>query len=307
MKLATKTKGKGAPKTDAVLETQSGPKQFLPLEHIVDHPDVGNRELDKEWVGELAESIRANGLDTPLFVWNGGEDYANMQIGNKELPSSFLIAGMHRRAALKVIRKTDAVRFAELFPAGIPVRFFGGDMKDVLFLQLRENVNRLNPTVEQLLPKVIRLRDEFKLRSKVIASHIGRSEAYVSQLLAVEAELGTEGVAEIISGNVDAKDALKAVQALKADKKAGKTPDKKGAIEKAKASTAKRRDAGRDRDEKRTSFKVLWKRYQALPDMKDEEKLKILEKACGYIAGERDAVPRELKVDREEESETEEG
>lgn len=279
---------------------------FLPLELIVDFPDMGQRELNKEWAAELKESIRANGLDTPLFVWTGGEEHPEMKVGAKTHPSSFLVAGLHRRAALRALRKEDPTRFEKLFPNGVPVRKFDGSLKDMLTLQLRENVDRKDPTAEELLPKMIRLRDEFKMSGKDIAKRIGRSPSFVSEIFSIEDELGEEGVKEVVSGKVTAKHALRAAKNLKAARKAGKNADVKGEVEKAKAASAAQRARGGERELKRASFKKLYGIYKSLPSMEDSKMFRILEGLCDYVYGERDTYPKELKVDASKKSKTDE-
>lgn len=273
---------------------------FLPLELVVEYPEIGKRELDKEWAAELKESIRANGLDTPLLVWDGGEEAPMMKVGTKEVPSNFLVAGFHRREALRSLRKEDSSRFENLFPQGIPVRRFSGSLGDMIALQLRENLDRQNPEAEEVLPQVLRLRDEFKLKQKQIARKIGRSEAYVSQLLAVEEELGKEGVEEVVKGGVSAKHAMRAAK----DVRKGKS-SKEQAIKSAKEKSAKQKAAGRDREEKRVSFGKLWGRFKALPAMEDDDAFAILQKMCRYVAGEIDTLPKELKADAAKKSKTE--
>jgi ParB-like chromosome segregation protein Spo0J len=279
------------------------PSKYLPLELIVDHEELGNhRPIDKEWVAELTESIKKVGLDNPLYVWDGGEEYPEMKVAGKVQPSSFLVAGFQRRAALKAIRKEDSATFDKLFPNGVPVRVFGGEIKDMLCLQLRENVARKNPTAEELLPQILRLQKEFNMKGKVIASRIGRSASFVSQILDIEEELGEEGVKEVIAGGVSAKHALRAAKEAKEARKAGQSVDAKALVGKAKAASAAQKEAGRERGEAKVGIARLWKVYKALPAMSDSDKLGILEKTVAYVVGEREKYPRQLKLDSEKAS-----
>lgn len=291
MKLISKTKAPAVKPTGRVK-----------LEHIVDFPEIKNREIDKEFVAELAASIEKNGLDTPLFVWDGGEEYPKVEINRVEVDSNFLVAGFHRRAAIRVLRKTNAGRFNELFGEGIPVKRFSGSLQDMLLLQLRENVSRNNPTAEELLPQMIRLREEFSMRNKTIAASIGRSESFVTQIFSIEKELGDEGVKEVLKGGMKVKDALKAAAKVKSERAAGKTPNVGAIIKKATKHAAERAESGGDREEKRTSFKKLYEAYKALPEMDDEEKLKIAEGLMAYVAGDRDSIPKLLRPEKKEKS-----
>lgn len=272
----------------------AAPTGFLPLELLVDHPSLHNRPIDEEWVQELKTSIAKNGLDTPLFVWNGGTECPKMTVNDKDFPASFVTAGFHRRAALRKLRKENPDRFAELFPKGVPVIVRGGSMQETICLQLRENVDRLNPTAAEILPQMLRLRDEFKMKNKEIAQRIGRSDSYVSQVFAVEEELGTEGVEEVVSGGVSAKEAVKAAAEVRKARKAGKPVDKKAVVAKAKEKTAKLKAKGAQREEKRMSLKRIWKAYKALPAMTLGKKLNLIEAAVEYAVGDSDRLPKEF-------------
>ncbi len=289
----------------AAVEEAPQAATFLPLELIIEHPKIGSREIDKEHAGELKESIRRNGLDTPLSIWNGGDVTPEMQVGNKTYPSSFLAAGFHRRAALRSLKKEDPNAFDKLFPNGVPVRIFDGSMAEIIALQLRENLDRKNPTAEEIMPQIMRLRDEFKMKNKEIARRVGRSDAYISELFSIETELGSEGVEEVVKGGTSVKNALRAAKEVKAQRKSGGKPDVKSAVDKAKAKTAALRASGGEREPKRKSFKSLYAVYKSLPVMEPADKLKIAERMMAYLAEERDTYPKELKLDASKKSKTE--
>lgn len=295
-------------KKPAQAAAPEAPARYYSLDLLADHPDLGQRPLDKEHVGDLQNSIREHGLDVPLIIWDGGEEAPEMTIGGKTVPSSFLVAGLHRRAALRRLKKEDAEAFAKLFPDGVPCVVRTGTLQEMLCLQLRENLDRKNPSTEDILPKVIRLRDEFGMKAKHIAKAVGRSDAFVSNLFDIERELGESGVKEVIEGGIAIKDALKAANELKAKKKGGEEPDEedvKEVVAKAKAKTTARKESGRERDEKRTSIKKVWERFCALPAMDDAKALKILRAGVGYVVGQRDTLPKELSAEASKKSTTE--
>ena len=281
------------------------PSRFVPLDMLVDFPDMGQRPLDKDHVTSLQDSSRANGLAVPLITWDGGTEYPNMKLKGKEVPSCFLVAGLHRRAALRRLAKEDADAFAKKFPNGIPVVVASGSLKDMLTLQLRENLDRKDPTTEEILPKILRLRDEFKMKGKQIATAVGRSPSYVSSLFDIETQLGKSGLKEVLEGGVAIRDALKAAEEVKKAKKKGEDVDVDATVAKAKGKTAARAASGAEREPKRTSIKKVWDRFKALPSMDDSTLLEILRKGVSYVVGERDALPRELRKDAAKASATE--
>jgi ParB-like chromosome segregation protein Spo0J len=280
---------------------------FVPLEHILNSDEVKEtyRPLDKGWVEELAMSISRDGLDTPITVWDGGPDVQAVKIDGKEVTPSFLIAGNHRRAALKKIRKEQPDAFKAKFPNGIPVIRRSGSLKEALCAQLRENAARKDPSAEDLLPLMIRLRDEFKMNGKTIAASIGRSTSYVSEVFNVEKELGEEGKEAVLKGELSAKHAIKAAKDVKEARKSGKTVDVKAVVAGAKAKTASAKASGRERDEKRMSAKKIWKNYKALPGRTVGQKLVLCEAGLAYLSGETDKLPSELKKSDDKASKTE--
>jgi ParB-like chromosome segregation protein Spo0J len=283
-----------------------GTLTHVPLRCIVDHEEIKetSRPLDREWVDDLSKDIERNGLDTPLLVWNGGAKGKMVQLeGGKRIPASFLVAGGHRRAALKAILKRNQARYKELFPDGIPVNVRGGELQDVLGAQLRENVQRLDVPPEQVFPVLERLRKEFGLKQKEIAKLIGKSEAWVSQVFDIEETFGEEATDELKKGGFKLSHAREEARKLKAAKKLGKKVDPKAAIEKMRAKHKALKAKGRVREEKRVSAKKVWARYCALPKMNMGEKLGVAEAAIGYLAGDDEFdLPEELSEDVEVES-----
>lgn len=274
----------------------------LSLEDIVTSKEVGNRPINKDFVAELADSIAAVGLDTALTVWNGspkGEKGAVIEVKGVKKPASILVAGRHRREALRLLRSRDAKAFQNRFPDDmIPVNVIDGSLGEILAAQLRENVTRYGMDNADVLPILIRMRDEEGMKPSAIAKSLGKSKAWVSQIFAVETELGDEGVEAVKSGEVKLSDARKAAKKVKDDKKAGKTADPKKELEKAKASRKTAKDAGKERLTKRVSAKKLLARYDALPSMALGKRNEILLAALSYLAGVEDQeLPPELADD----------
>ena len=262
---------------------------LVPIERLVAHPDVPNRELDEEFVKELSLDIANNGLDVPIAIWDGNG--TKVRVGGQEYDGTFVVAGRHRREAIAQLRKRDKATFQKLFSQGVPCISRQGALVDVLALQLRENVQRKDMSSADILPFMVTLRDAHKLTGKDIASKIGKSRAWVSRIFEIEAELGTEGVAEVSKGGVSMREATKIAKKAKSAKSKGEKLDVKEEVSKVKA------DKGdRERAVKRDSLKTLFKRYQGLPSTTLGLRVEILENLIQYVLQDIDELPEQLVV-----------
>jgi ParB-like chromosome segregation protein Spo0J len=294
-------------KTTVKMVAKESPSANVPLEHIIDHKEIKKsyRPSSSEWVAELMQSIIRDGMDTPITCWDGGPDTESVEIDGETVRPTFLLAGFHRREALRRIKAKQPDVFRKHFPDGVPVVVRTGSLKDALCVQLRENCSRKDPTVEELLPLMQRLRDEFGMIGKAIAGAVGKSSSYVSQVFAIEEELGDEAVEAVKEGKVSAKEAIKAAASVRADRKAGKTPDVNAVVEKAKSKTKAAKDSGESREKKRPSLSRLWKIYKALPGLTIGKKLLVLENIIGFCLKEQTTLVAELKLAKDKVSKTE--
>jgi hypothetical protein len=268
-----------------------------------DKAEIGNRPLDKEHVAMLTESIKTQGLMTPLVIWNGGENGGTTEVeddqGNKTtVPTALVIAGFHRLAAIRKLYRNDREAYDTLFPNGIPVMVRSGELQDVLLDQLRENVARKELDGADALVVMVRLRDEFKLKNSQIAKRLGMTDSWVSQIFSIEATLGKKAAESVKGKELKLTDAIKVASEVKKAAKSGKPLSEKeidAKVDKAKAKRKELSDKGRDRAEKRVSAKALYKAYIKMPKTATGQKLNILENALAYLAGEEGAVvPEEL-------------
>ena len=119
--------------------------------------------IDDARLGELAASIRANGVIQPIVVRKVGDDYR-------------IIAGE---------RRWRAARLAGLVRVPVVVKDVSGDaaQQRVLQMALVENIQRddLNPIDEAKAYR--RLADEFTLTQDAIASAVGKDRATVANTL----------------------------------------------------------------------------------------------------------------------------
>lgn len=274
---------------------------MVDLDHLLAHSELKNRPIDKAHVEDLYNSIKAKGLDTALLSWDGGKPDGKMKIGENLFPANFLIAGFHRREALRRLRKDNPDRFTELFPEGkIPVNRRSGTLAEMLCLQLRENVARKDPSPAELFPLLTKLSKEHKMKNVQIAKSIGKSEAWVSRMLSITDELGEEGAVAVAAGEATVSDLQQVAEDSKRAKKAGGSIDKAAALAKVKSKGAKKKASGAQRGEKRASAKTLYGRYLALPKGTNMgARFRIVESTLKYLAGESDDLAPELQRDPE--------
>lgn len=292
-----------------VLAKQAAPKvaanMTVSLDHIVNAKDFPYRDVDPAHVDSLVADIAANGLDTPLFVFS---TEPNQQIklkgSDKTQPAHFLAAGQHRREALKKLRRENPKAFEKHFANGIPVVHRVGTAQEMMFLMLRENVQRKEMSAEQIFPVLELLTKEpHNLTGKEIAVKIGKSTAWVSQHLAV-LETDPELAEAAKSGKVSVSDARTiAADARKDAKSNGGKVDTKAVSSKIAAAAQKKTNqaaAGNVRaagDDRRVSAKKLYQRVLALPNLTLQRHRDVLLEALAYLAGESDKLPAELKKD----------
>lgn len=263
----------------------------VPLANIVNCKSFPYRAINKEHVTSLVESIRRSGLDVPLIVWGGKDANSKMKLSTGEFPSSFLIAGLHRREALRELAKDSPDIFNKFFKEGIPVVVRYGEQSDALLAQLRENLQRQDPTADQVLPVLNKLI-ELNVKQNVIAARIGKSTAWVSRIIDAKETLGDGALEDVSSGNTSLRTALKAAEKVKAAKKDGKEISASDALDQVKS------EASAKPATKKVSLKALYARFKALPASHGTlgDKITILQGMIEYAIGESAKFPAVLKV-----------
>lgn len=129
---------------------------FASLEDIVVNPYQPRREFDESAIGELADSIKANGIIQPLVVRKGPYGYQ-------------LIAGERRlRAAKKAGLKQ------------VPIVIRKSTDREALEIALVENIQRqnLNPIDEALA--YLQLMEDFNLTQDEVATRVGKERSTVA-------------------------------------------------------------------------------------------------------------------------------
>jgi len=143
----TAVKSRVRPKKQSNL-TPTEIRGALPFDDIKDRANPDSRPIDSSHVAELADSIAAIGLITPIAVDQNG----------------CLLAGSHRRAALALIKSSNRAAWNQHFPDDrIEVKVFDFNSADepsrALDIEVEENQQRKDYTPQEIRALAERLRD----------------------------------------------------------------------------------------------------------------------------------------------------
>ncbi len=149
----------------------------VPIARIVPNPHQPRRDFHEESLGDLAESIRSEGLLQPVVVRQKGDAYE-------------LIAGERRWRACQQLKLKK-----------IPARVVEASESSSAVLSLIENLQRenLNP-IEESMGYASLMRD-FDLTQEQVSERVGRSRASVANALRL-LQLAREIQAYIIKGHL---------------------------------------------------------------------------------------------------------
>lgn len=178
--MATKVTGLGRGldslirETSASVETDENPG-VLSLADIMPNPNQPRKHFEKEALGELAASIKSQGVLQPLLVRPMAGEFK----GKYEI-----VAGERRWRASQLAGLTD-----------VPVIVRDFSEQDVLLAALIENLQRedLNPIEEAL--GIETLRSEFSLNQEELAMRLGKSRSSIAnslRLLGLSPQMQTE-------------------------------------------------------------------------------------------------------------------
>jgi ParB family chromosome partitioning protein len=159
---------------------------------IIDNEVVENARVDwQKEVKALAANIWEKGLLNPLTVAAQGKQYV-------------LVAGFRRYSAISSLQKQDG--FADRF-SKVPAVVVEGDKQQLQQYNLIENLQRTDLTPAETANGMSKLRD-LGMTQKEIAGIIGKTQAYVSQLLKLVDNLVDPAWLEFSRGNISVTDAL---------------------------------------------------------------------------------------------------
>ena len=169
---------------------------FIPFDKI-EVDDESNARKTYKGIRELADGIKSVGLLEPLITLkkNSSGKYK-------------LRAGYRRHRALSLIRKEDPKLFRQKFQQ-VEVTFKGEDKESESLINLTENTQRQDLTPGEIANDVSQRITEKGNTIKKIATAIGFSPTYVSNLIKCRKELHEKAFEEFMSGNLPVDMAIK--------------------------------------------------------------------------------------------------
>lgn len=166
----------------------------LKIEDLYANPDQPRKQFDEIALTELATSIKHHGIIQPLVATKVNEKYR-------------IVAGERRyRAAQIAGLKT------------VPVVIRNHAELEELEISLVENVQRVDLSPIEQAISILRLRDQFSLSLKDIASKLGKAETTISNIIRL-LQLPKEVIAALQKNKISEGHA-RAILSLKTDEKA---------------------------------------------------------------------------------------
>ena len=162
----------------------------IPFDKLTFSPDLPNVRFHLGDLDSLVDSIRENGLITPILVLR------TKKRGQKTFP---IIAGHRRYEAIKRLRNASGTQKARF--EDIKVTFFDGTIEEAKFVNIAENLDRKNLSP---LETADRIKDFLKqgYEQQDIAHRLGRSPAWVSTVLSTARNSGKKVQAALRSGSI---------------------------------------------------------------------------------------------------------
>ncbi|MCR9144682.1 MAG: ParB/RepB/Spo0J family partition protein [bacterium] len=158
--MASKTKRLGSLADIYQSENLDGTITTIKLDRI--HPSAEQpRQNRTAGVDELAESIRRDGLLSPLVVTKDGDKYR-------------IIAGERRYHALTKLGKTQA-----------ECRIISREERDYWRIAIVENLQRENLSADEEAQALLRLKKQDNLSDEGLAKLVGKSRNYITEILGI--------------------------------------------------------------------------------------------------------------------------
>ncbi len=165
----------------------------MSIDNVAINPDQPRKTFDENALKELSQSIKQHGIIQPLVVTPYGDKYR-------------IVAGERRYRASKLAGLKK-----------LPVVVRNHEELEELEIALVENVQRVDLTPLEQAASIVRLRDQFSLTPKQIASKLGKAETTVSNIVRL-LQLPKEAV-EALQKNQISEGHARAILALKTDEK----------------------------------------------------------------------------------------
>jgi len=163
------------------------------ISEIIVNPDQPRKHFDASALSELSASIKQHGIIQPLVVTPRAGKYR-------------IVAGERRFRAAKMAKQKK-----------IPVIVRNHEELEELEISLVENVQRVDLSPLEQAVSVVRLRDQFSLSLKEIASKLGKAETTISNIIRL-LQLPKEAI-KALQNNQISEGHGRAILALKTDRK----------------------------------------------------------------------------------------
>ena len=189
--MASKTKRLGSLADVYQAQNLDGTITSIRLDRI--HPSEEQpRQNRTQGVDELAESIRVDGLLSPLVVTKDGDSYR-------------VIAGELRYLALRKRGKESA-----------ECRIISREERDYWRIAIVENLQREDLSAEEEAQALLRLKKQDQLSDEGLAKLVGKSRNYITEILGI-AQLPEDVLAECQSAGIDNRNLM--IQVVQSYKK----------------------------------------------------------------------------------------
>ncbi len=140
--------------------------EYIEFDKILIHPNIRNhRPLNLRKVDHYQADILKNGLLEPLIVWE------------KKPGEYFLVGGFHRMAAIRAIRQENPGYYDR-----VDVRVVGGELDEIMALNLKLNADRLDTKVSDYFDVIIYLNNA-NWECERISAFIDRSVSWVEDII----------------------------------------------------------------------------------------------------------------------------
>ena len=169
-------------------------RQIL-LTDLEANPDQPRKHFDEQSLKELSSSIKLHGIIQPLVVTPKGDGKYRIIAGERRFRAS-VIAGLKKAPA--IIRNHKELEELEI--------------------ALVENVQRVDLSPLETAVSIVKLRDQFSLTPKQIASKLGKAETTVSNIIRL-LHLPKEAI-EALQKNIITEGHARAILSLKNSPKA---------------------------------------------------------------------------------------
>lgn len=155
-------------KSDVKTSTVTAEIAYIPISKISPNPDQPRKDFDEQALNELAQSIKAHGIITPITVNKKGDKY-------------IIIAGERRYRASKIAGLKEIPAYIRIVT-----------LEETMEMSLIENIQREDLNSIEIALSLQALLEQTKLTQEELSKKIGKNRATISnyvRLLKLPAEV----------------------------------------------------------------------------------------------------------------------